>query len=112
MKTIVATVMAAVAAGAMVGVIALGGAASPASVQNVSAPTASSATRAQVDQVAGHFSGGGAGFILEAITVKNATCAAALEHAGVLFTIFGLAGAAVVVRIRLRSDALAQLRAR
>ena len=110
MKKIVATVVAAMAAGALAAVINLGGPAG--STSTASASASASSTRTQVDQVANHFQGGGAGFVLEAVAGRNADCAAALQHAGVVFAILGLGGFAVVASIRLRAAGLVQLRAR
>jgi hypothetical protein len=112
MKNFVATAALAVVAGVLAAAISL--------VRVDSVPAAASASsydmplsvRAQVDQVATHFRGGGASFFLDAIDGKEAGGAAALEHAGVILTILGLAGFAVVVRIRLRAEGLVQLRIR
>jgi hypothetical protein len=60
----------------------------------------------QMDHVATHFSGQGAWVVVNTLGGKDAVDAA--ERAGVVLTIMGLGGVAVLVRIRLRAETLAR----
>jgi hypothetical protein len=111
MKKIVATVALAVFVGALAAAVSLTGAGSGSGARGASTDTVNGSASALVHQVATHFRGGGAWFVPEGFVGKDAG-AAALEHAGIVLTVLGLAGLAVVVRIRLRADGLVQLRAR
>ncbi|MDB5483602.1 MAG: hypothetical protein JWO83_4655 [Caulobacteraceae bacterium] len=112
MKKIVATVALAVFVGALAAAISLVGFGSAPGPERASTYAVNGSQRAQVDQVATHFRDGGAWFVSETVTGRDAGCAAALGRAGVVLTILGLAGFAIVLRIRLRAEGLVQLRAR
>jgi hypothetical protein len=68
--------------------------------------TANGAEQSQMDHVATHFSGQGAWVVVNTLGGKDAVDAA--ERAGVVFTIMGLGGVAILVRIRLRAETLAR----
>src|ERR1700731_114529 len=58
--------------------------------------------QSQTDQIATHLGGQGAWVVVDALGGKDAVAAA--EHAGVVLTIIGLGGVAVLARIRLRAE--------
>jgi hypothetical protein len=73
-------------------------------------PTASRAAdgaeQSQIDHIATHFSGQGAWVVANTLGGKDAVAAA--ERAGVVLTIMGLGGVAVLLRMRLQAEALAR----
>ena len=68
--------------------------------------TGNGAEQSQTDHVAAHFSGQGAWVVVNTLGGKDAVDAA--ERAGVVLTIMGLGGVAVLARIRLRAEILAR----
>jgi hypothetical protein len=68
------------------------------------------AVQAGTDQIATQFKDGGAWFV--ATAGKNDAVAAEAERLGVVLSILGFAGLAIVVRIRLRAATLVQFRVR
>ena len=78
----------------------------PAAGATASNQTADGAEQSHLDRVATQFRGQGAWVVVNTLGGKDAVAAA--ERAGVVLTIMGLGGVAVLVRIRLRAETLAR----
>jgi hypothetical protein len=107
MKIIVATAAVAALTGILAATTSMARVAnSPDAAAAVSSYAADGSGQSQTDQIATHFSGQGASVVVNTLGGKDAVAAA--EHAGVVLTIIGLGGVAVLARSRLRAETLAR----
>src|SRR5579859_6125578 len=107
MKIIVATAAIAAATAILASAPSLAHVDSPAGAgATVSNQTDNGGQQSPVNNIAAHFSGQGAWVVVDTLGGKDAIAAA--QRAGVVLTIMGLGGAAVLLRMRLQAEALAR----